>query len=274
MAQLLEHKQHDPVDQVHKRRRADVGGVRLRQHYLLDGTTVVVKDEGEQAQYNDDADYEPFQSQLWRPTDRVSGQENIDIGQVLYQPLAPEETSRAPLGHNPPRTRRPFHPVETRLEARVINLYTIMATTKAVAYPSNDLSNMLDSAFGAKIVSVRKVVLTGTPQRVSKSRRRRDAVNPAKVIRHRDCLKPTVGNIPTMCHPPIHEDHRYNAAGKEPEYPPRTVGIGTEKGSQSLNRIVADDRIRAEHEPERAEHEPERSLVLPDSLSILLGSFR
>ena len=50
------------------------------------------------------------------------------------------------------------------------NLYTTMATTKAVAYPSNDLSNILSSAFGAKIVRVRKVVLTGTPQRVSKSK--------------------------------------------------------------------------------------------------------
>ena len=62
VAELLEHKQHDPVDQVHKRRRADVGGVRLRQHHLLDGTAVVVKDEGEQAQDNDDADYEPANS--------------------------------------------------------------------------------------------------------------------------------------------------------------------------------------------------------------------
>ena len=48
----------------------------------------------------------------------------------------------------------------------------------------------------------------------------------------------------------VYQDHCYDAAGKEPEHPPRPVGVGTKKGPQSLNCVVADNRIRAECKPD------------------------
>ena len=92
LADLLEQEQHNAVDQIYECRRTDIRGIRLCQHNLLDRTAMRVKDNGLHSHHGDDGCNEPSHGQFWYARNRVARQKNIDIGQILYQPLAPEKT--------------------------------------------------------------------------------------------------------------------------------------------------------------------------------------
>ena len=76
------------------------------------------------------------------------------------------------------------------------------------------------------------------------------AVDPDELLRHRDRLQPAVGDVPGVDHPPVHEDHGDDPPAEDPEHPPGTVRVGAEEGPQGLDRVVADDGIGAEQEPD------------------------